>query len=121
MNKLSTALTISRISWLALVACITLTGLAISWKLAIIALLPLLLCYHGPIKGDIRGNQWAAFAVTPYFMYGVTEEVEQWFIPDVAYSAVPTVLWLASSALFIASMMHSRWAAQEKMDAAERA
>ena len=53
-------------------------------------------------------------------MYGVTEEVESnLYIPEVAYSFTTTVIWLASMVLFIAAMMHSRWAAQDKMDAEE--
>lgn len=121
MNKTLTSLQIARVSWAILIVVIAINTFALSWKLALITLIPLLLCAHGPVKGDIRGNQWAAFAVTPYFMYGVTEEVEQLLVPDVTYSLVPTLIWLSSSALFIAAMMHSRWAAQDKMDAAERA
>ena len=119
MNKTQFALQTSRVSWAALVITLAVTGFSISWILAVITLVPLLLSAHGPIKGSIRGHQWCAFAVCPYFMYGVTEEVEQLYIPEVAYSFTTTVVWLASMVLFIAAMMHSRWAAQDKMDAEE--
>ena len=119
MNKVTGFLWAARIGWAVLIAVILLNGWAFSWKLALIAALPLALVAYGPLRGDIRGNQWAAFAVTPYFMYGVTEEVEQLMIPDIVYSAAPTLIWLSSTVLFSAAMMHSRWAAQAIADAAE--
>ncbi|QGG80708.1 DUF2069 domain-containing protein [Litorivicinus lipolyticus] len=117
MNKLNTALFLARISYLAILLALVAGAMTGSWKLAVIGMIPLLLVYAGPIKGDTKGNQWAAFAVTPYFMYGVTEQVENLMVPGVEPSLMPLVYWLGGATLFIAAMMHSRW--QAELDAAD--
>lgn len=121
MNKLAIALKLSQIAWLALVVTIIAAGVSGSWKLAILSLLPLLCVFHGPFRGDIRGNQWAAFAVMPYFMYGVIEQTEQFMLPDASFTWSALVYWLASTVLFVGAMMHSRWQAQANEEAAENA
>lgn len=119
MNKLSVALLLARVSWVAILLALAVGALSGSWKLALIAAIPLLLVYAGPLKGDKKGNQWAAFAVTPYFMYGVTEQVENLMVPGVETSLMPLVFWLGGATLFIAAMMHSRWQAELDVKAAE--
>ena len=121
MNKLDIAIWSARISWGAIVIALAASVFTGFWKLSVIALIPMLLVWYGPIKGDVRGNQWAAFAVTPYFMYGVTEQTKLWMVPDLESSLLPVVYWLGGSVLFVASMMHSRWQAEENQKLADAA
>lgn len=124
MNRLSISLWLARISWAAIVLALASTLFSDLWKLSVLALIPMLLVWYGPIKGDVRGNQWAAFAVTPYFMYGVTEQTKYWMVPDIDPTGWPVIYWLGGSVLFVAAMMHSRWQAeanQQTIDSAEQA